>query len=120
MIIEYFKNNLGLELKHDTYQVIDLFKPGSFVDVVGYRFYKDHTTVRRRIFFRISNDIKTIRKYGVNTDLKVCRGFMSRHGFIKVSDSAKFKRKSKYDTAYQIAREVIRNEAKNNVHGNAA
>ncbi len=24
------------------------------------------------------------------------------------------------DTAYQIAREVIRNEAKNNVHGNAA
>ncbi|VYS82551.1 Uncharacterised protein [Blautia glucerasea] len=45
---------------------------------------------------------------------------MSRHGFIKASDSAKFKRKSKYDTAYQIAREVIRNEAKSNVHGNAA
>ena len=120
MIIGYLKSTLGLELKHDTYQVIDLFKPGSFVDVVGYRFYKDHTTIRRRIFFRISDDIKTIRKYGVNTDLKVCRGFMSRHGFIKASDSAKFKRKSKYDTAYQIAREVIRNEAKNNVHGNAA
>lgn len=120
MIIGYLKSTLGLELKHDTYQVIDLFKPGSFVDVVGYRFYKDHTTIRRRIFFRISNDIKTIRKYGVNTDLKVCRGFMSRHGFIKVSDSVKFKRKSKYDTAYQIAREVIRNEAKSNVHGNTA
>ena len=120
IIIGYLKSTLGLELKHDTYQVIDLFKPGSFVDVVGYRFYKDYTTIRRRIFFRISNDIKTIRKYGVNTDLKVCRGFMSRHGFIKISDSVKFKRKSKYDTAYQIAREVIRNEAKNNVHGNAA
>lgn len=120
MIIEYLKNNLGLELKHDTYQVIDLFKPGSFVDVVGYRFYKDHATIRRRIFRRISDDVKIIRKYGVNADLKVCRGFMSRHGFIKVSDSAKFKRKSKYDVAYQIAREVIRNEAKNNVHGNAA
>lgn len=120
MIIGYLKSTLGLELKHDTYQVIDLIKPGSFVDVVGYRFYKDHTTIRRRIFFRISNDIKTIRKYGVNTDLKVCRGFMSRHGFIKASDSTKFKRKSKYDVAYQIAREVIRNEAKNNVHRNAA
>ena len=120
MIIEYLKNNLGLELKHDTYQVIDLFETGSFVDVVGYRFYKDHTTIRRRIFRRISDDIKIIRKYGVNADLKICRGFMSRHGFIKVSDSTKFKRKSKYDAAYQIAREVIRNEAKNNVHGNAA
>ena len=120
MIIGYLKSTLDLKLKHDTYQVIDLFKTGSFADVVGYRFYKDHTTIRRRIFFRISDDIKTIRKYGVNTDLKVCRGFMSRHGFIKASDSVKFKRKSKYDTAYQIAREVIRNEAKNNVHGNAA
>lgn len=120
MIIGYLKSTLDLELKHDTYRVIDLFKPGSFVDVVGYRFYKDHTTIRRRIFRRISDDVKIIRKYGVNADLKVCRGFMSRHGFIKVSDSAKFKRKSKYDVAYQIAREVIRNEAKNNVHGNAA
>lgn len=97
-----------------------VMRVGVTKDGVGYRFYKDYTTIRRRIFFRISNDIKTIRKYGVNTDLKVCRGFMSRHGFIKISDSAKFKRKSKYDTAYQIAREVIRNEAKNNVHGNAA
>lgn len=119
MIIEYLKINLGLELKHDTYQVIDLFKPGSFADVVGYRFYKDHTTIRRIIFRRISDDVKIIRKYGVNADLKVCRGFMSRHGFIKASDSTKFKRKSKYDTTYQIAREVIKNEAKNNVHGNA-
>lgn len=120
MIIGYLKSTLGLKLKHDTYQVIDLFEPGSFVDVVGYRFYKDHTTIRKRIFHRISDDVKNIRKYGVNTDLKVCRGFMSRNGFVKASDSAKFKRKSKYDTAYQIAREVIRNEAKNNVHGNAA
>lgn len=62
IIIGYLKSTLGLELKHDTYQVIDLFKPGSFVDVVGYRFYKDHTTIRRRIFFRISDDIKTIKK----------------------------------------------------------
>lgn len=120
MNIEYLKNNLGLELKHDTYQVIDLFEPGSFVDVVGYRFYKDHTTIRRIIFRRISNDVKIIRKYGVSTDPKVCRGFMSRHGFVKVSDSTKFKRKSKYDAAYQTAREVIRNEAKSNVHGNTA
>lgn len=120
MIIGYLKSTLGLELKHDTYQVIDLFKPGSFVDVVGYRFYKDHITIRRRIFFRISNDIKTIRKYGVNTDLKVCRGFMSRHGFIKVSNSAKFKRKSKYDYAFNIAKKVISDEAKSNLHRKAA
>ena len=62
MIIGYLKSTLGLELKHDTYQVIDLFKPGSFVDVVEYRFFKDHTTIRRRIFFRISNDIKNHKK----------------------------------------------------------
>lgn len=119
-IVKYLIVKLNLELKNGTYQVIDLFQPGSFVDVVGYRFYKNRTTIRKRIFRRISNDVKIIRKHGINAILNVCKGFMSRHGFIKSSDSVKFKRKSKYNTAYRLSREVIRSETKSNVYRYAA
>lgn len=118
MLIEYLNNELCLELKHDTYQMIDLFKEKAFVDVVGFRFYKDHTTIRRRICNRINRDVKAIHKFKEDIDIKVCRGFMSRHGFVKNSDSIKFKRKNKYNNAYNIAKKVISDEAKNNLHRN--
>lgn len=114
--IKYLKNNLCLELKHDTYQVIDLFKDKAFVDVVGFRFYKDHTTIRKRIFRRISKDTKIINKFDKDVDIAICRGFMSRHGFVKKCNSVKFKRKSKYNKVFQIARKVIGDETRNTLH----
>ena len=120
MVANYLKTVLGLELKNNNYQLIDLFKKNAFVDVVGFRFYANRTTIRRKIYKRICDDVKTIKKNGKYVDLKTCRGFMSRHGFVKNSNSAKFKRKSKYDYAFNIAKKVISDEAKSDLHRKAA
>lgn len=45
---------------------------------------------------------------------------MSRHGYVKNSNSAKFKRKSKYDDVFNIAKKVISDEAKSSLHRKAA
>ena len=41
---------------------------------------------------------------------------MSRHGFVKKCNSAKFKRKSKYNKVFQTARKVIGDETRNALH----
>lgn len=120
LVANYLRIKLGLELKNDNYQLIDLFRKNAFVDVVGFRFYADRTTIRRKIYKRICDDIKAIKKNGKHTDLKICRSFMSRHGYVKKSNSAKFKRKSKYDDVFNIAKKVISDEAKSSLHRKAA
>lgn len=120
MVANYLKIELGLELKNDNYQLIDLFRKNAFVDVVGFRFYADRTTIRRKTYKRICDDIKAIKKNGKHADLKICRSFMSRHGYVKNSNSAKFKRKSKYDDVFNIAKKVISDEAKSSLHRKAA
>lgn len=120
LVINYLKEELWLELKHDNYQVIDLYREKAFVDVVGFRFYVDRTTIRKRIYKRICADVKKIEKHAGNTDVKICRSFMSRHGFVKNSNSVKYRRKSKYDNIFKIAKKVISYETKNNLHRKSA
>lgn len=69
---------------------------------------------------RICDDIKAIKMNGKHADLKICRSFMSRHGYVKNSNSAKFKRKSKYNDVFSIAKKVISYEAKSSLHRKAA
>lgn len=120
LVINYLKEELWLELKHDNYQVIDLYREKAFVDVVGFRFYVDRTTIRKRTYKRICADVKKIKKHAGNTDVKICRSFMSRHGFVKNSNSVKYRRKSKYDNIFKIAKKVISYETKNNLHRKSA
>lgn len=106
MMIDYLRNELGLELKHGGYQVIDLFKPGNFLDMVGFRFYKKKTIIRRRVFRRICKCIKGVKR-NIN-NIGRLRSMMSRHGFIKNSDSNNFRRKCGYDRLFELARERLK------------
>ena len=120
MLIKYLDEKLGLSLKHNTYLIIDPFKDGSFLDAVGYRFYRDHTTIRRRTYRKLSKTAKLVNKFGESTSPNICKSFMSRHGYVKCSDSVQFQRKYRYKKAFKIARKVIRDEAKSIIHRKAA
>lgn len=120
MLIKYLNEELGLTLKNNTYLMIDLFKDGAFLDAVGYRFYRDRTTIRRRTYRRLSRTAKLVNKFGENTSHSICKSFMSRHGYVKCSNSIQFQRKYKYKQAFKTARKVIRDEAKGVVHRKAA
>lgn len=79
-------NSIGLEIK-PTWQIWPV--NSRFIDFLGYRFYRNHTTLRERNFLRIKRKAKTIHK----------KGFISPHdahsmigywGWIKHSNSYSF------------------------------
>ena len=89
--IEEYLGKEGLDLK-DSWQ---LFKTDSRpLDFLGYRFHRDHITLRRSNFLRIRRRIKKVYKKGINY-LNAC-AIISYNGFISHSDCYTFKKKYLY------------------------
>lgn len=57
------------------------------LDFMGFRFYRDHTTIRKSIMFRIT---KRVSKWIMNKSLKNAHAIMSYMGHVKNTDSFTF------------------------------
>lgn len=87
--LEVFISRGGLRLKENW----QLFKTDSRpVDLLGYRFYRDHVTLRRRNFLRIKRRVKKIFKKGRITYHDAC-AMVSYNGWLKHCDSHNYKLK---------------------------
>lgn len=81
--IEDHLNQEGLQLKSN-YQVKRLDK--EFLDMLGFRFYRNKTTLRRSIMLRITRKARKISK-NQRTSYKMAAGMLSYMGWFKCTDT---------------------------------
>ena len=86
-IDKYLRENLGLELK-DNWQVFRFDYNGKyrFLDFMGYRFYRDRTTLRRTIMLKATRKAKRLCKSDKIT-VYDARQMLSYLGWIKYADT---------------------------------
>lgn len=107
LTMAYFKDVLDLEIKPD-YRVFAVEytdkkgkKRGSFVDMMGFRFYRDKTTIRRSIFIKARRkalNFKRRYKKGGFIYLGYAQSYISYLGWIKNTNMYKFQQR------YEITR----------------
>ena len=85
---------------------------GQFIDMMGFRVYRWHITIRRRVFKRIRRNymrvLKMIKTHKI-IPLIYARRFISYYGQIKHSDSVKFCKKYHVSDVIKICKKVVRN-----------
>lgn len=95
----------GLEIKPTwSCQKID----NSFIDMAGYRIYRDHITVRRGTMKKIR---RTFVRYDADSKTRA-RRVISHYGIIKHADSYKFCRKYDVHKKLKSAKEVVSKSGK--------
>lgn len=110
--IKAFLEEEGLELKGNWKLFLTDSRP---LDFLGFRFYRDHITLRRRNALRIKRRVKKIKKRFLEKGfirLEDASAMVSYFGWIKNSNSYNYYMKniSSYITLRQC-KEVIRNES---------
>lgn len=111
-IAEYLQKRLRLQMKGN-WQVFPLkVRP---LDYVGYRFYRDHTTMRRKNFLRFTRQCRKVRKKidrHRRIAYRTAAGLLSRIGQLKHCDSVAARKKYVDPIGVRILKEVVRNESK--------
>lgn len=88
-----FLENIKLKLK-ENWQIFrfDYIKKGKrkgrFIDFMGFKFFRDKTNLRRKIFLNIKRQAKKIYKLKYKY-LSICRSFLSRIGWLRHCNSLK-------------------------------
>nr|WP_297933850.1 RNA-directed DNA polymerase [uncultured Lachnoclostridium sp.] len=108
-IIEYTRDKLGLTIK-PSWKMSQL-KDNDFIDTMGFRIYRDHITMRRRIFLRARRAYVRAAKHGIPT-AKQAKKCMSYYGNLINTNSAKLIRKYKVVKISKQSRKVVSHESK--------
>lgn len=126
MLIKFFKNELGLEIKANwklfpiDYIGRDGKHHGECIDMMGYKIYRDHTEVRRNIFLRARRTFrkawKQIRKGRLA--LLIAYRCISYYGWFKHSDSNYFMQKYGIEQLMKYAKRRVSIESK--IHNRTA
>ena len=85
------------------------------LDYVGYRFYRDYTTMRRKNFLRFTRQCRKVRKKierHQRIAYRTASGLLSRIGQLKHCDSVMARKKYVDPIGVRILKEVVRNESK--------
>ena len=112
--IESELERLGLRLK-DNWRIerFDHPKGGCFLDYMGFRFYRNRTTLRRSIYMRMCRKAQKISKEEKPTLFEV-RQMMSYRGWLKHSDTYRAYQKyiKPYINIQQLKRRISRHDKK--------
>lgn len=82
--VETWLNAAGLEL-NGKWQVCKLDKEP--LDFMGFRFYRDHTTIRRSIMLRITRRVRRVDRKGKAATAKDAAAVLSYMGWVYATDS---------------------------------
>jgi hypothetical protein len=121
LIIKYANNKLKLDIKPEWTVFMTKLEDrkhdkGQFIDMMGFRVYRWHTTIRRRVFKRIRRVYMRVWKM-IKTHVKIpllyARRCISYYGQIKNSDSFKFRKKYHVYKIIKICKRMVgRNDSK--------
>ena len=124
LIIKFSDKKLGLEIKSSWTVFMTKIEDkkndnGQFIDMMGFRIYRWHVTIRRRVFKRIRRNYMLVRKM-IKTHKKIpliyARRCISYNGQIKNSDSFKFKRKYHVNEIIKVCKKVVRKYDKGKIY----
>ena len=117
MIMQKAKE-MGLEIK-DSWSVFTTVSKskddGHFIDIMGVRIYRQHTTIRRRVFLRVRRAYKNalaLIKQSKNVPLWLARKCMSYKGILDNAESHNIKKKYNTNKTIRICKGVISRESK--------
>lgn len=124
LIIKYADKKMGLEIKPSWTVFMTKIEDkkndvGQFIDMMGFRIYRWHVTIRRRVFKRIRRNYMRVWKM-MKTHKKIpliyARRCISYNGQIKNSDSFKFKRKYHVNEIIKVCKKVVRSYDKGKIY----
>lgn len=109
---------MGLKIK-DNWTVFTTARKrkddGHFIDIMGVRIYRQHITIRRRVFLRVRRSYKraqSIVKQRKQIPVWLARKCMSYKGILDHTNSQNIKRRYNASKTIQICKGVISNESK--------
>lgn len=108
----FLANRLGLRLK-ENWQVFPV--KSRAIDFVGFRFYRNHTTLRRRNFLRYARQCRRVQKKiasGRPIPFTVAAGLLARVGQLKHCNCHTARVKYFDSIGVKRLKEVVRNESK--------
>lgn len=122
-VVKYCKT-LGLKIKESWFvqkmSFVDRKCDGSFIDMMGFRIYRTHITIRRRVFKRIRRISIRIWKR-IKTHQKVleshARKMISYWGLLKNSNSVKVIQKYHVKDIMKICKKVVKEYDKISLYG---
>lgn len=87
--IKTYARFLGLHIKAN-WQVYkyEYNGKGRFIDYLGFKFYREKTTIRKRIFLKFKKVLNKIKKFGLN--LKRAKSVIAYKGWFKHTDTKHF------------------------------
>lgn len=85
---------------------------GRFLDFLGFKFYRDRTTIRKHIFINLIKQAKLILKMNSNVNFKIASGYISRLSYIKHTNSYKLFMKYLRKIKIKKLKEVLRDESR--------
>lgn len=121
-----FCGQIGLTVKNDWHVKklsLDNNDKSNFVDMMGYRIYRDHVTIRRRVFKRIRRVyMKVYKKWKTHKYIPViyARKCISYYGMIKNSDSFNLIKKYHVKDIVKISKKVVKNYDQGKVYERTA
>lgn len=115
--IEEELHKLGLNMKQD-WQVFRFERDGKFrfLDFMGFRFYRNRTTLRRTIYLKSCRKAKKLYKKGYDITVYDCRQMLSYLGWIDATDTygAYLKYIKPYVSIKKLKKKISRYERRNN------
>ena len=100
--LEKYISYKGLKL-HNT--IIDEFRENEYIDIIGYRVYRNCVTMRKRNYKRMCNLIKHIKKHKLT--LVDARAVTSYFGLCTHSDHNNFNKRFKFDRVVNDSKNLI-------------
>lgn len=122
LIIKYAKDEMGLAIKKTwviaTCKYGDSAHDTDFVDMMGFRIYRWHITIRKYIFKRIRRCCLRIYKRWKThkvIPLELARKILSYYGILKNTDSFKIIKKYKVTNIMRICKKVVKAHDKSKI-----
>ena len=115
-IILYLENILGLHIKEDwrLFKIIYTGKDqkihGTFVDMMGFRFFRGKTSIRRSIFIRLRRKFKTVHKKMIThkrISKRLAQSVMSYWGWVKNTNSFILLKKYNIQKIVSVCKKVV-------------
>lgn len=85
------------------------------IDMMGYRIFRTHTEIRKKIFLRVRRAYKKALKHtktGQAIGVRLARKCLSYYGYLKHTNSKKLQRKWKARYIIKKCKEMVKNESK--------
>lgn len=109
-----YMSGIGLRL-HEKYTITRVSET-HYQDMLGFREYREHVTMRRRNYIKIKAALRTMDHAPT---IKAARRLVSMNGFIKYSDSYRFRKKYHTKRILRKARRYIAKYEKGIIYGKA-